>query len=90
MSNFDFTDKTEQTIAAAIQLAKDYANAQVQPAHIAFTLLNEDHSNPGGLSGASGASLFSSVIEKAGGDPVSSSSIGSILITCISADKHET
>lgn len=26
--NFDFTDKTEETLAAAIQLAKDYANAQ--------------------------------------------------------------
>lgn len=28
MSNFDFTDKTQESIAAAIQLAKDYANAQ--------------------------------------------------------------
>lgn len=26
-SNFDFTDKTQETLAAAIQLAKDYANA---------------------------------------------------------------
>jgi ATP-dependent Clp protease ATP-binding subunit ClpB len=75
MVNFDFTDKTEESIAAAVQLAKDYANAQVQPAHIAFVLLNDvsgDQSVPGGLSGGSGASLFSSVIQKAGGDPVSS------------------
>jgi ATP-dependent Clp protease ATP-binding subunit ClpB len=28
MSNFDFTDKAQETVAAAIQLAKDYANAQ--------------------------------------------------------------
>jgi ATP-dependent Clp protease ATP-binding subunit ClpB len=27
-SNFDFTEKTEQSIAEAIQFAKDYANAQ--------------------------------------------------------------
>ena len=28
MSNFDFTDKAQESVAAAIQLAKDYANAQ--------------------------------------------------------------
>ena len=27
-SNFDFTDKTQESLAAAIQLAKDYSNAQ--------------------------------------------------------------
>lgn len=27
-SNFDFTEKTEHTLQAAIQLAKDYANSQ--------------------------------------------------------------
>jgi len=26
-SSFDFTDKTQETLEAAIQLAKDYANA---------------------------------------------------------------
>lgn len=26
--NFDFTDKTQESIAAAIQLAKDYSHAQ--------------------------------------------------------------
>lgn len=64
-SNFDFTDKTQQSLAAAIQLAKDYANAQVHPAHIAFALLNEG----AGEGGPSGTSLFASVIQKAGGDP---------------------
>ena len=27
-SSMDFTDKTQETLAAAIQQAKDYANAQ--------------------------------------------------------------
>lgn len=74
MSNFDFTDKAQDSIGAAAQLAKDYANAQIHPAHIAFALLNEgagEQSVPGGLNSASGTSLFSSVIQKAGGDPVS-------------------
>lgn len=73
-SNFDFTDKTQQTLANAIQCAKDYSHAQgmyrsvdlvastnasfsVHPAHLAFSLLNED------------GSLLASVIEKAGGEP---------------------
>ncbi|TFK30437.1 heat shock protein [Coprinopsis marcescibilis] len=70
-SNFDFTDKAQQSISEAIQLAKDYSQAQVNPAHIAFVLANEgqgEPSVPGGPSGPQG--LFSSVISKAGGDPV--------------------
>lgn len=72
-SNFEFTDKTEETVSAAVQLAKDYANAQVHPAHLAFALLNEGAGGepPGGLAGNSQTSLFSSVIQKAGGDSVS-------------------
>ncbi|KAF8922560.1 P-loop containing nucleoside triphosphate hydrolase protein [Mucidula mucida] len=65
-SNFDFTDKTQETLATAIQLAKDYAHAQVHPAHIAFVLLNE---GSGDAATSSGNSLFSSVITKAGADP---------------------
>ncbi|EIN13756.1 hypothetical protein PUNSTDRAFT_58027 [Punctularia strigosozonata HHB-11173 SS5] len=71
-SNFDFTDKAQESIAAAVQLAKDYANAQVHPAHLAFVLLNEsagDPTPPGGVTHTQGTSLFSSVIQKAGGDP---------------------
>jgi hypothetical protein len=34
-SNFDFTNKAEQSIADAIQLAKDYANAQC---HLLFPI----------------------------------------------------
>ncbi|KAH7883580.1 P-loop containing nucleoside triphosphate hydrolase protein [Phlebopus sp. FC_14] len=69
-----FTDKTQQSIAAAIQLAKDYSNAQVHPAHLAAVLLNEgtgvDGGIPGGLQASSANSLFNSVIQRAGGDPV--------------------
>lgn len=82
-----FTDKTRATIAAAMQIAKDYAHAQgmchshpqtsntsnsfaVHPAHIAFALLNESAGEP--TSDQSRKSLFNSVIERAGGDPVSS------------------
>lgn len=89
--NFEFTDKTQESIAAAIQLAKDYSHAQgmstfrlysvsrgsrcpsVHPAHIAAALLNEEGTGgsvPGSLSGNGKSSLFSSVIQKAGGDPV--------------------
>ncbi|KAJ1311502.1 hypothetical protein OPQ81_009989 [Rhizoctonia solani] len=63
--NFDFTDKTETTIAAAVQSAKDHANAQVTPFHIANALLNE---GSGVADHAAGTSLFASVISKAGGD----------------------
>jgi ATP-dependent chaperone ClpB len=72
MSNFDFTDKTQETIAAAIQLAKDYANAQVHPAHIGFALMNEGQSEQavsGTAPTSSGNTLFHSVVSQAGGDP---------------------
>ncbi|KAI0052894.1 hypothetical protein FA95DRAFT_1601578 [Auriscalpium vulgare] len=72
MTSLDsFTDKAQQTLSAAIQLAKDYANSQVYPAHIAFVLLNEgagDGTASGGVSNAQ-IPLFTSVIQKAGGDP---------------------
>jgi hypothetical protein len=70
-TNFDFTDKAQESIAASLQVAKDYANAQVHPVHIASVLLNEGAGDgiPGGL-GSTGTSLFSSVISRAGGDPV--------------------
>ncbi|CAA7265806.1 unnamed protein product [Cyclocybe aegerita] len=71
-SNMEFTDKTQHTLAEAVQLAKDYANAQVYPAHIAFILINEssagEPSVPGGPQ-AGGAPLFASVVSRVGGDP---------------------
>ncbi|EKM61054.1 uncharacterized protein PHACADRAFT_247392 [Phanerochaete carnosa HHB-10118-sp] len=63
-SSMEFTDKTQETIAAAVQIARDYGNSQVIPAHIAFALLNESAGQQGGHS------LFTSVIQKAGGDPI--------------------
>ncbi|GBE77955.1 Heat shock protein [Sparassis crispa] len=73
-SNLNFTDKTQESLGAAVQLAKDYANAQVHPAHLAFVLLNEgagEQGLPGGVSSqpSQSSSLFSSVIQKTGGDP---------------------
>lgn len=65
MSNFEFTDKAQQSLAAAIQLAKDYANAQAHPVHLAFVLLNE-----GAGDDNQKHSLFASVVQKAGGEPV--------------------
>lgn len=32
--NFEFTDKTQESLAAAVQLAKDYSHAQGIPALI--------------------------------------------------------
>jgi ATP-dependent Clp protease ATP-binding subunit ClpA len=69
----NLTDKTKQSLAAAIQLANDYSNAQVYPAHLAFVLLTEGHipdSTPAGSRGSS-PPLFASVIQRAGGDPIS-------------------
>jgi ATP-dependent Clp protease ATP-binding subunit ClpB len=71
--NFEFTEKTEQTVAAAIQLAKDYANAQVHPVHFASVMLNEGAAQMPGAAvdpNAGHSSLFASVIAKAGGEPV--------------------
>ncbi|TFK77104.1 heat shock protein [Pluteus cervinus] len=72
-SNFDFTDKAQQSIGEALQLAKDHAHAQVHPVHLAFVLANEGagESVPGGINGSSpgGVPLFVSVIQRAGGDP---------------------
>ncbi|KAL7285323.1 hypothetical protein ACG7TL_000418 [Trametes sanguinea] len=67
-SSMNFTDKTQESLAAAIQLAKDYSHAQVHPAHIGFVLLNEGAGE--GAPASTTHSLFQSVIEKAGGDPV--------------------
>ncbi|KAH9944367.1 P-loop containing nucleoside triphosphate hydrolase protein [Epithele typhae] len=66
-SSMNFTDKTQESLAAAIQLCKDYANAQgIPPAHMAFVFLNEGQGDANATSGSH--SLFASVIEKAGGD----------------------
>lgn len=45
----------------------------VHPAHLAFVLINEGGGDdaPGGIQAKGGAPLFASVIQRAGGDPVS-------------------
>ncbi|KIK92316.1 hypothetical protein PAXRUDRAFT_830053 [Paxillus rubicundulus Ve08.2h10] len=72
MSLDNLTDKTQQSIAAAIQLSRDYANPQVQPVHLAIVLLNEGQADAtilGGAQSSNSQSLFTSVIQRAGGDP---------------------
>ena len=58
MNNYNFTDKAEKTLAAAFQIARDYAHVQLLPAHIACALLDETE----------GESLFKNIINRAGGD----------------------
>ncbi|CAI2185984.1 10392_t:CDS:2, partial [Funneliformis geosporum] len=58
MNNYKFTDKAEKTIAAAYQIAQEYAHVQLIPAHIACALLDD----------VTGESLFKNIINKAGGD----------------------
>lgn len=58
MDEYKFTNKAQESLNVAIQLAKDYSNAQVHPFHLASALLNDN------------ASLLTSVIQKSGGDPV--------------------
>ena len=67
-SNFEFTDKAQESLAAAIQLAKDGHNPQVHPVHLAAALINE---TPAGkqANGASTTSLFRGIVDKAGADP---------------------
>src|SRR5581483_10770191 len=58
MNNYKFTDKVEKTLAAAFQIARDNANVQLIPAHIASALLDT----------TDGESLFKNIINKAGGN----------------------
>ncbi|CAG8530347.1 5072_t:CDS:2 [Paraglomus occultum] len=60
MNNFNFTDKTEETIKAAIELAREYSHVQVSSVHLACALIEP----------TDGDSLFRSLINKSGGDAV--------------------
>ena len=80
MSGFDFTDKAQATVAAAIQLAKDYSNPQVLPVHLASVLLNEGAGEPS--NGKPQQSLFASVITKAGGETVCTFLAPSLSVSC--------
>ncbi|CAG8509891.1 1866_t:CDS:2 [Ambispora gerdemannii] len=58
MNNYKFTDKAEKTIQDALETAREHSHVQVTPAHIAVALLDS----------TDGESLFKSLINKAGGD----------------------
>ncbi|PKY16612.1 P-loop containing nucleoside triphosphate hydrolase protein [Rhizophagus irregularis] len=57
-ANYNFTDKSEKTLAAAFQIARDYSHVQLIPAHIACALFDDTE----------GESLFKNIINKLGGD----------------------
>ncbi|KAF9918201.1 hypothetical protein BX616_009919 [Lobosporangium transversale] len=62
MNNFQFTEKTEKTLAQAQELAREFANSQITPIHIASAMMDETDEGPG-------SSLLKSIINKAGGMP---------------------
>ena len=75
-----YTDRAQAAIAAALQLAKDYAHANLFPPHIALALLTEGAApdvplsasrpgTPASTAGHAQQSLFRSVLIKAGAEP---------------------
>ena len=68
--SFEFTDRAQSSVSAALQLAKDHSHPQVSPAHIALALLTDDTSNSQGVQSTneSSQSLFKSICNKAGVD----------------------
>ncbi|ORY73419.1 P-loop containing nucleoside triphosphate hydrolase protein [Leucosporidium creatinivorum] len=56
--NASYTEAAEKVILAAVSLAKEHANSNVAPAHLASALLNPNEQG--------GQSLFSSILTKAG------------------------
>ncbi|KAL9937169.1 hypothetical protein V8E36_003578 [Tilletia maclaganii] len=80
MSDFNFTEKVQASLSAAVQLAKDYSHPQVTPTHIALTLLNDGSQAAAAADPAQQPSqqpqsqqqqepLFRSTLSKAGADP---------------------
>ncbi|GAA6062402.1 hypothetical protein JCM10212_006188 [Sporobolomyces blumeae] len=61
-----YTEATVKTLEAAIALAKDNSNSQLAPAHLASALLDPTQSANGA---SQSASLFSSILNKAGAAP---------------------
>lgn len=61
MSKLEFTDRAQQSIVSAIELAKEHANVQTLPVHLALALLEEPATQ-------GTQNLFKSVLDKAGGD----------------------
>ncbi|KAF2148494.1 heat shock protein Hsp98/Hsp104/ClpA [Myriangium duriaei CBS 260.36] len=73
-SGMQFTDRASQALADAQDLASQYAHSQLQPVHLAVSLLDpppdqsKDQQNVGHASHTS-SPLFKQVIERAHGDP---------------------
>jgi ATP-dependent Clp protease ATP-binding subunit ClpB len=73
-SNMQFTDRAQKALADAHDLATQYAHSQLEPLHLAVSLLDppQDPRQPqpaNGASDASSSSLFRQVVERAHGDP---------------------
>ncbi|KAF9541663.1 hypothetical protein EC957_002904 [Mortierella hygrophila] len=62
MNNFQFTEKTEKTIGQAQELAREFSNSQITPAHFVSAMMDETDEGPG-------SSLLKSIINKAGAIP---------------------
>ncbi|GAA5896934.1 ATP-dependent Clp protease ATP-binding subunit [Sporobolomyces salmoneus] len=60
-----YTEATTKALETAINLAKESSNSQLAPAHLASALLSPTQN----ATGQSQATLFSSIINKAGGNP---------------------
>ncbi|PWN52140.1 putative heat shock protein HSP104 [Violaceomyces palustris] len=70
MSGLEFTDRAQNSIGVALQLAKDHLHPQVAPVHLALALLTDDTNNSQGNQSTNPASesLFKSICSKAGVD----------------------
>ncbi|GAA5851798.1 hypothetical protein JCM5353_006879 [Sporobolomyces roseus] len=65
MDSSKFTEATVKALETAINLAKENSNSQLSPAHLASALLSPTQN----ASGATQTTLFSSILNKAGGNP---------------------
>ncbi|CAG8465144.1 3969_t:CDS:10 [Diversispora eburnea] len=60
MNNYKFTDKSEKTLSAALELAREYSHVQVSPIHLGCALFDDPE----------GESLIKNVINRSGGDAI--------------------
>ncbi|KAK4702684.1 ATP-dependent Clp protease ATP-binding subunit ClpB, partial [Phenoliferia sp. Uapishka_3] len=67
MSDLPFTEASTKALQAAIALAKENSNSNVSPLHLASCLLNPSVADA--APGQGQATLFHSILNKAGGDP---------------------
>ena len=65
--NIQFTDKAQKALSTAVDVAQNYAHAQLLPVHLAHALLVGAPPETGAPPEA-GPTLFRQVVEKANGD----------------------